>query len=93
MTHLIQSFIDRGYITGTAHTFCMPYLDFLFKMHTAIFKFPNFDHQTLSYNCDPNFISRDMSFDWLKGLNAVTDRCLYHKRIAEYNIEFAESFF
>ena len=40
ITHLINSYLERGYITGTAHTFCMPYLDFLFKQHSAIFKFP-----------------------------------------------------
>jgi hypothetical protein len=34
-----------------------------------------------------------MVFDYLKGLNAITDRCLYHKKIAEYSIEHAESFF
>lgn len=66
-SHFIASYTDRGYITGTTDTICSPYLDYLFKTHTAIFKFPKFDHQTLSYNCDPNFINRDLSFDWLKG--------------------------
>jgi hypothetical protein len=61
--------------------------------HIPSFEFPTFDHQTASYNCDPNFIANDNSFNFLKGQNSVTNRCLYHKRIAEYNIDYAESFF
>ena len=47
----------------------------------------------MSYNCDPNFYKPGEYYSPIQGLSASTDRCLYHKRIAEYSIEHVKSFF
>jgi len=42
------------------------------------------DHETMSFNCDPNFYDEDRLFAIVKGPHASSKRCLYHKTIFEY---------
>ncbi len=51
------------------------------------------DHESYSYNCDPNFYPSHSYYNPAKGMAASTSRCLYGKKIIEYAAENALSFF
>lgn len=51
------------------------------------------DHETMSFNCDPNFYDQERLFAIVKGPAACTRRCLYHNTIAQYAVEYSLDFF
>jgi hypothetical protein len=78
----LEAFKKAGYITGASSTwyFNLPvesYGDEVKNIANV-----RMDHETMSFNCDPNFYDEDRLFALVKGPAACTKRCLYHKTLS-----------
>lgn len=51
-----------------------------------------YDHETLSYACDPNYSNPKSNFGLFSGPFSVVERCLYGKSLSELGLDYAKSF-
>lgn len=51
-----EHYSNRGFITSFSSSFCASYGADIYEVDAAAVVNPKADHQSYSFNCDPNFI-------------------------------------
>jgi hypothetical protein len=91
--YFLKDYIKSGYITGQTLSHCEREFFDLGDKFVKNMTIPAYDHEMISFVCDPNFTSYNDHYNILKGPNSLTLRCLYKKQVIEYNIEYTMKFF
>lgn len=90
---LTKSYMERGYITGSANSLCQTMSANIEEADLDAFETTRYDHESQSFACDPNFQDPENIYSFVQGPYSSGKRCLYGKIIAEYVSDYAYSFF
>ena len=90
--HITKYLDDHGYMTAFGNEQCSKVLFDLSPGVIDHIKIYPFDHEINSIFCDPNYVTPERFFNNLRGINAVTKRCLYGKETYKHLFDFGEKF-
>jgi hypothetical protein len=91
--YFLNDFITSGFVTGQSLNACEREFFDLGSEYIKAMSFPPYDHEMISFFCDPNYVSYNDHYNILKGPNSLILRCLYKRQIIEYKLEYTMKFF
>lgn len=89
VSSIVDTFKKNGYITGLASDLCSA--DLFIYPNDVIIETP-FDHEGLTFACDPHYSKPWNRFGQFYGPYASVRRCLYGKDTHEYVLEYGDQF-
>ena len=90
--HLNKYLDQQGYITAFGNEQCAKVSFDVNPKDIKHLQFYPYDHEIAEIFCDPHFSNPDRMWNFLKGVNSVTRRCLYGKDTYNILFDFGKKF-
>jgi hypothetical protein len=91
--HFVESFKQKGFITGNAMDYCArEVFESYLEKERSYLGFSSFDHEFVSLFCDPNFGDLSTGGYFLNGPYGIRKHCLYSKPTYLHMFDYLKQF-